>query len=263
MEIQEVAREVFLVRGVASNWVMLREDGALTLVDAGYPGDLTSVLAGIARIGSRPEDLRAVLVTHAHVDHVGAVPALLERREVPVLAHPEELPLLHGERTERIPTSAVLRRCWRPRVARWTLKVARAGGAGTPLLPTAEAFTPGETLDVPGRPVPVPSGGHTPGHTAYLLPAQNAVITGDALVTGHDVVAGTGPQLIPQDFTHDAAGADTALDALRELPADLLLPGHGAAWRGPIRDAVDMARRRGPAPFGGRLSRPDRGAPRR
>lgn len=74
-DVVEVAEHVFLVRGSNVNWYLLREGTDLTLVDAGYPGDLDWVEESVRSLGRRPEDIGAILLTHAHVDRMGAINA--------------------------------------------------------------------------------------------------------------------------------------------------------------------------------------------
>jgi glyoxylase-like metal-dependent hydrolase (beta-lactamase superfamily II) len=79
--------------------------------------------------------------------------------------------------------------------------------------------------------VPVPTPGHTSGHTAYHLPQVGALLTGDALVTGHPTSARRGPQLLDDVFHHDPARARAAFELLATHPADVVLPGHGPVVR--------------------------------
>lgn len=66
------------------------------LVDAGLPGSATAILrAAQRRFGSRRPE--AIILTHGHFDHVGSIKELLQKWDVPVYAHPEELPFLRGE----------------------------------------------------------------------------------------------------------------------------------------------------------------------
>jgi glyoxylase-like metal-dependent hydrolase (beta-lactamase superfamily II) len=67
------------------------------------------------------------------------------------------------------------------------------------------------------------------------------LITGDALVTAHPVARATGPQLCPPMFNHDEAAGLDSLHALAGLPADVVLPGHGPAYRGSPASAVELA----------------------
>lgn len=242
MKVRRATTDVFLVEGVASNWVLVRDGHDLTLIDAGYPKDIEDVVASVEQIGHRIEDVRGVLITHAHIDHVGAIPALLRRHTVPTFAGERELPMLVGERHEQATTWDVVSRCWRPRVARWAVTIARAGAQTHVSVPETQALQSDSALDLPGAPRPVPCPGHTSGHTAYMLPDAGVVVTGDALITGHPIVARTGPQLLPAFFGHDSAQAFASLDALAELDVDTVLPGHGPIWRGSLRSAVDEAR---------------------
>jgi glyoxylase-like metal-dependent hydrolase (beta-lactamase superfamily II) len=238
----EVARDVFLGRGTDVNWVLLRDGTDLTLIDAGYPGDIAKVEESVRAIGRRPEDVRAVLITHAHIDHVGAINHFHDRFGAAV--HTGEIEVAHAHRDylEQARPVDVVVNLWRPGLWPWLARVGRVGVAKHVSIPSAQPFpTPG-ALDLPGAPVPVPTPGHTSGHTAYHLPGAGAVVTGDGLVTAHPVLRGTGPQVLPPFFNH--ADPVAGLAALEELDADLVLPGHGDALRRPIADAVREARER-------------------
>lgn len=245
MKLNQVTSDVFLVEGIASNWVLARDGRDLTLIDAGYPKDINGVVASVEQLGHRVEDIRGVLITHAHVDHVGAIPALLARHEVATYADERELPMLVGERHEQATTWDVVSRCWHPRVAKWAFTISRAGAQTKTHLPEAHALQADSAMDLPGGPRSVSCPGHTSGHTAYLLADAGVVVTGDALITGHPIVGRTGPQLVPAFFSHAPAQLDAGLDALASLDADTVLPGHGPVWRGSLRTAVDEARRPG------------------
>ena len=241
-DVVQVADGVFWVRGALVNWYLLEDGRDLTLVDAGYPGDADDVEASIALSGHRVEDVRAVLLTHAHADHLGAVPRLSARHGIPVHTDPVEVPHARREHLEQVTVPTVLAHAWRPRVAAWALRALRRGGTRDVRAPEVLPFPTGGALDLPGAPVPVPTHGHTSGHTAFSLPRTGVVLTGDALVTGHPTSARRGPQLLPGFFSSDPERARAALDHLAGLDADVVLPGHGAAHRGPVRDAVRRAR---------------------
>src|SRR5680860_241283 len=88
----EVADHVYLVSGHNTNWVLVADGDDLTLVDAGYPADLANVERSVHELGRHPRDIRAILVTHAHVDHVGTVPNLVQKYDIPVFMTPAEVP---------------------------------------------------------------------------------------------------------------------------------------------------------------------------
>lgn len=239
LEIEQVGSDVFLCRGRDVNWVLLRDGSDLTLVDAGYPAYAPLVEESVRRIGGRPEDVAGILVTHGHVDHIGGLAHFHERYGTPVLAHPTEVPHVRRDRLEQATPVQVARNAHRRGVLAWSLRITRAGALGDVAFPDVRALTPGEPLDLPGRPVGVPTPGHTSGHTAYFVPAAGVVATGDGLCTGHPTSAVEGPQLLARMFQHgdDVSG----LSPLEGLDADTVLPGHGPVHRGPIGEAVRAA----------------------
>lgn len=244
LTVTQVADGVHFVETGLVNWTLLTDGDAVTLVDAGYPGDHERLVASLERIGRRPADVAAVVVTHAHVDHIGSLPRFLSKHDVPVYL--SETETNHARReylqqaTERDVALASLRS---PRVLGWALRIVAVGATRDVRVDSPVACLPGVPLDVPGHPVPVPTPGHTGGHNAYHLPAAGAVITGDALVTGHPTTRPDGPQLLLPFFQHDLEEVRRTLDAVASLPGDVLLPGHGPVWRGRPADAVEQALR--------------------
>jgi glyoxylase-like metal-dependent hydrolase (beta-lactamase superfamily II) len=243
MKITEVTGDVFAVEGHAANWTLIADGDALTLVDAGWPGYLDDVLASISEIGHRLSDVEAVLVTHAHVDHIGSLPRLLEQHRVPVLLSPIEAPHARREYLEQAGTTDVIRNLWRPRVLPWALHMVRNGAMNDPGVPEANDFGAVDAIDVPGRPVPIATPGHTSGHTAYLVPGARVLLTGDALVTGHPLSSTIGPQELMGFFHHDLDAMHASLGVIADVDADAIVPGHGPVHRGSPRDAVARLRR--------------------
>lgn len=236
------------VEAPQASWVVL-SDGAprphapWTLVDAGYPGYDEAVLESITRLGLRLVDLAGVLVTHAHVDHVGGVAPLLAgvTHDVPVLTGTAEVAHLHGEVSETAGPKELLPRLWKRGTARWVADISRYGATAHPHLPGARGVPDGEPLDLPGRPVALTTPGHTSGHTCWRLPDAGALVTGDALVTAHALSRDRGPQVLPGFFHADVPGMLASLDLVAETGAGVLLPGHGPMWRGPAADAAQQA----------------------
>ena len=72
----------------------------------------------------------------------------------------------------------------------------------------------------------------------------DVLVAGDAVVTGHPLITKGGPQLLPHIFNHDEAACERSLSALGLLDTQVLLPGHGPAWRGPVREAAELALQR-------------------
>ncbi|SNX88308.1 glyoxylase-like metal-dependent hydrolase (beta-lactamase superfamily II) [Streptomyces sp. TLI_55] len=243
-DIVQVESNVFLVSGSNTNWVIIKDGASCTLVDSGYPGDRDAVLGSLATLGLGPRDVSAVLITHAHNDHIGAAEHLRAAYEVPVLMHPEEVPHARRDFLDQVSVGQVLGQAWRPGVLPWAVHALRAGGTTHVPVCEPQAFPAAGALDLPGAPVPVHTPGHTKGHCAYHLPKSGILITGDALVTAHPTSRISGPQLLPEMFHTDRARALDSLTTLENLDAGLLLPGHGPAHRGPAKEAAATARER-------------------
>ncbi|WP_183099995.1 MBL fold metallo-hydrolase [Nocardioides pelophilus] len=248
MEITRVGDDVHLVTGTNVNWALVTEGDDVTLVDAGYPNDAKALLASLEGIGRRPEDVRAILLTHAHLDHMGGIPAFRARHPVPVLTGEEEARHARREYLEQITPVQMLRECTRGAGRRWVRQTLRA------VLPQASmrlsdvtAVAPDAALDVPGGLVPVATPGHTRGHTAWLMPSAGVLFSGDALVSAHPLSRlGTRAQLLPGVFNEDEAQMARSLETIAGLAADTVVPGHGPHLRGSLPGLVADALAAGP-----------------
>lgn len=238
----QVADGVWLVTGTDVNWVMVADGDEVTLVDTGEPRDLPRVRSSLKAIGRTLGDVSAVVLTHAHPDHIGSAERLRADHGVPVRLLDTEAPHARGQIIEEASKLQVLRAAWRPQVLLWALRILRAGATRVERLTEVKPFERGAgPLDVPGRLVPVPTPGHTSGHCAFHLPDRGVLIAGDALITAHPAARTTGPQLCPAMFNHDQAAALASLPALAGRSADVVLPGHGPAYRGSPASAVERA----------------------
>ncbi|MGV9574537.1 MBL fold metallo-hydrolase, partial [Streptomyces nigra] len=199
-DVRHIADGTYLVHGSNTNWVILTEGDAVTLIDTGYPGDRAALLASLAEVGSAPEAVQAILITHAHTDHLGNAQYLRATHGTPVYLHEAEVPHARREFLHQVGVGTVLRNGWRPGVLPWAVHALRSGGTAHVPVASPEPFPRSGPLDLPGRPVPVHTPGHTDGHSAYHLPQAGVVISGDALATGHPTSRIEGPQLLPEMF---------------------------------------------------------------
>ncbi|MET7772659.1 MBL fold metallo-hydrolase [Nocardia sp. NPDC005366] len=244
MRYYQVADDVFCIRGTDVNMVLARDGEALTLIDAGWLKDAGVIEQSIRALGHRPEDIVAVLLSHAHLDHIGALRHLHERYGTPAYTATAEVGHARGEYHEQATPLDVIRRAWKPRTLAWAVRIAAAGGLRENSAPHIQPFPESGALDVPGGPVPISCAGHTSGHSAFHLPGAGLVATGDALVTAHPTSNIAGPQLLPDFFNHSTRDAIDGLAAFDSVEADLVVPGHGPVWKEGIRRAAEIARER-------------------
>jgi glyoxylase-like metal-dependent hydrolase (beta-lactamase superfamily II) len=226
------------------NWYLLEEGGKVTIVDAGLPAYRPQLGGALRAIGRTLEDVEAIVLTHAHIDHVGFSQLLQDERGTPVYAHEAELPQAQtgkAPRTEGSWVSAVLHYSTARKVV---FHIVRNGGARPPKVVRVGAFADGDELDVPGRPRVVATPGHSPGHCALHVPGEGAAFMGDALCGWQTVTGEPGPILPPREFSNSMTRARESLARIEALDAQTLYFGHGDPWTAGAPAAVAEARAR-------------------
>ena len=209
------------------------------LIDAGYPGSRDDVLASLKALGYGPGEVTAILLTHAHIDHLGTAIWFAQTHRTPVYCHAGEVGHAKREYLEQISPLQLMPHIWKPRWLRWSAEVVGKGGLVRDGIPSTQPLTAEVAATLPGRPKALPTPGHTRGHCSYLV--DGVLVTGDALVTGHPLARTQGPQLLPAIANHDQAQCVRSLSALATAGTEVLIPGHGGIWTGPIAEAVREA----------------------
>lgn len=210
----------FTVGPVAENCFLVRKEGSkqALIID---PGDEADRL--LAPVRELELEVEAILLTHCHFDHVGAVAPVARETGAPVYCPEIELPILADIQSYTWP------------------------GAG-PYEPyeAEHSVSGGETLELAGFRIEVLfTPGHSPGHVTYVFESENALLSGDVLFQGSvgrvDLPGGDGPTLM------------SSLKSLADRFPDEtdVLPGHG-----PV---TTMGRERASNPFLAELSRPGSG----
>lgn len=225
------------------NWVIHNHPDGLVLIDSGYIGQRDELVESLQAVGREPQDVRAVLVTHAHADHIGGASWLAEEHGTPVYSSPHEVAHLHRSYLQQVTPLKVVKNALRPGVVAWASSIAPLlGGDAALAIPSATAAPMvGGVVQVPGSPRLVNLPGHTSGHAAYFYEDLGIIVTGDGLVTGHRTSKQTGPQMLAGMFHHDLPQAHESLARIAPLGATTLLPGHGPAWMGHMAHAVELA----------------------
>ena len=212
--------------------------GSWVLVDAGVHGTARAIIRSAEALfgeGTLPD---AIVLTHGHFDHVGALTTLAESWNVPIYAHALEHPYLNGVESYPPPDPAV--------------------GGG--LMSTLSRFYPRGPVDVSQWLMTLPADGripampgwqwlHTPGHTrghvSLWRESDRTLIAGDAIVTtaqesAYSVMAQQ-PELHgpPMYYTPDWDNARASVVRLAALEPETLITGHGPPLRGPqMREAL-------------------------
>jgi len=230
--VTEVAADLAYLRmGIANVAFIGHPDhGDWVLVDAGLPGYAPAIHSAAARrFGGRPP--AAILLTHAHFDHVGGLQTLVDHWDVPVFIHPEERPHLDG--------------------AASYLPAAPEVGGGmmatlSPLFPRGPVGLHARIFELPADgQIPVlpdwrwlHTPGHTSGHVSFWKESSRLLVAGDAFTTTQQESAMDAVTLRPElhgppaYFTTDWHAAKTSVGRLAALQPDIVVTGHGQAGAG-------------------------------
>jgi glyoxylase-like metal-dependent hydrolase (beta-lactamase superfamily II) len=230
----EVVRDVAYQREVIVNVVYYGDPAGTewVLIDAGLKGAAGRIRrTGEKRFGPKTKP-QAIILTHGHIDHVGALKDLAEEWDVPIFAHQLELPYLTGRSSYPPPDPAV------------------GGGfmsAFAGFLPRGPVDVrlwlqalpaTGEVPFMPGwRWVHTP--GHTPGHISLWREKDRLLIAGDAFITTRQesafAIAMQTPELHgpPMYYTQDWEAARESVRRLAALRPETVVTGHGPAMQGP------------------------------
>lgn len=234
-----VTATVHLARTELVNWTIVADGSGVMLIDAGFPGSRDDVLTSLRSLGFTSADVGAILLTHAHIDHLGSAIWFAHTHGTPVYCHPAEVAHARRDYLEQASPAALMAQAWRPQWLRWSAQVAAKGALQRAGIPAARPLTAEIAATLPGRPRALPTPGHTSGHCSYVV--DGVLVAGDALVTGHPLAQRRGPQLLPSVFNHSDDDCARSLSVLATAGTEILIPGHGDLWTGPIADAARLA----------------------
>lgn len=229
----EIVPDIFCHTIQIVNICLVGDHQDFVLIDAGMPNSANEIISVTEErfgSGSKP---KAIILTHGHFDHVGAIIELVKHWEVPVYAHPLEFPFLTGHLSYPEPDPTV------------------EGGLVakmSPMFPNEpinlgmhvhELPTDGTVPHLKGfRWIHTP--GHAPGHVSFFREEDRVLIVGDAFVTvKQDSLYKVFTQELeisgpPRYLTTDWEAAKRSVHTLKNLNPEIAVTGHGLPMSGLI-----------------------------
>lgn len=198
------------VRGVMSVPHVLVDADGVVLLDTGLPGDGKRIRRVMARAGVGPRDVRAIVLTHGHLDHAGSLAELKAWTGAPVYGHPLEQRHVDG----LFPYAGMARVCGVMEAVGRALLAYRPGAIDVPI-------ADGDLLPFWGglRVVHLP--GHTLGHCGFYSVRHDLLFSGDLWTR---FLMRT--QMSPPIFTAAPELVRPSLRKARAIGAHWMVPGH-------------------------------------
>jgi glyoxylase-like metal-dependent hydrolase (beta-lactamase superfamily II) len=215
MDVIELLPRLRFIRFPAGHAYLWHDPGGLTLIDTGLPGSAPLIADAIRQSGYQPADLRRVVLTHFHADHIGAAAAIADWGEVKVLAHHADAPFIRAGAAGPAPDLAG----WERPIYDQVMSQLPAQPVTPPRID--REIGDGDELGFGDGAVAVAVPGHTPGSVALYLPRHQVLFTGDAAARSPDgtVICGV--------FNVNRAQAAASLRRLAGLDATVACFGHG------------------------------------
>lgn len=172
---KQITNKIYQISLGTVNVFIIDDDGDLTLIDTGMPGSTEKIFAAIKKAGKQPEDIKRLILTHAHTDHAGCAAEIKRRLNIPVLAHSIDAELIEKGISGRQPMHLT------PGIINWlvyNLFIKKAGNTIQRVI-VDEKLADGDIIPVAGDIQVIHTPGHSAGHMALLVKNEKLLIAAD------------------------------------------------------------------------------------
>ena len=246
MELIQLTPQLHFIQFPVGHAYLWHDPDGLTLVDTGLPGSAPHIAAAIHEVGYQPADLRRLVLTHFHPDHVGAAADIAGWGDVEVLAHHADAPFIRGQAAGPPPDLADWERPLYDQITSQVTSQVTSPVAPEPPTPPRidRELGDGDELGFGDGAVAVAVPGHTPGSVAIYLPRHQVLFAGDAAARTPDAAVICGV------FNVDRAQAAASFRRLAGLDVAVACFGHGDPLTRDATAALRAAAERLPADTG-------------
>ena len=185
-----------------ANVYLVINSGKLALVDTGTPGNAQKIIGYVEWLGYEPSDVKTIILTHHHRDHIGSAKEIKDLTNAQVAASKEDASYISGSKKQPIPKSARF----------------RADSFFEPvivdvLLEEGDRVANLTVLQTPG---------HTPGSIMLVDEERRVLFAGDTIRYDGEQVSEA-----PEEYSVDMNLLRKSIVKVSTLSFDVLLPGHG------------------------------------
>ncbi len=234
-DVLEGVTQAFMGEESALNPVIGRCKDGIVLIDTGAPETFDQLEASLNTLGYGVDEIKLVVITHYHFDHVGNLMEIAKRnKHTRILMGKEDIPYYAGEKSpEEVPVDVDELRKYFPNLRKSDLEdsagddeISYAPDEG--LLSRIEAVDEDQSVpDVPGGMSIITTPGHTPGHISVYLKDHRALIAGDLMMYWKGNFSGP-----IRTFSSDPEVADKSVRKVSSLTIETLVGYHGNPYFG-------------------------------
>jgi glyoxylase-like metal-dependent hydrolase (beta-lactamase superfamily II) len=204
----EVAPGIHWIKGINGNCYLLA-DNDITLIDTGLPHKTRKILGYISNeLHRKPSDLKTIILTHCHVDHIGNARELRNLTGARIAAHEKDAEYISGKKMLPGPKG----------IMRIIFKLGSSFMKVQPFQVDLVVRDGDKVASLTVVHVP----GHTPGSIALYDSKKKALFTGDTLRYSDGKLEGP-----PKKFTMDSELVKQSIEKLKSLEFGIMLGGHG------------------------------------
>jgi len=208
------------IQGFKLNPTLIWDDDMAVLVDTGMPGQLEQIRLAMSDVGVSFDKLKAVILTHQDLDHIGSLPEILNQsnNNIEVYAHILDKPYIEGTLPLiKTDPNRISREQWASLPEQMQFLY-----MNPPKSKVSKILEGGEELPYCGGIKVIFTPGHTPGHISLYLKQSKTLIAGDAMVVADGILR----KPIPQT-TLDMETAIESLQKFLELDIEKVICYHG------------------------------------
>jgi hydroxyacylglutathione hydrolase len=204
----EIIKDIHEVDDVSGHAYLVGDDSELVLIDTGMPGNASKIIDYIVKINKEPSEVKWIVLTHYHLDHVGSVQKLKALTGAAVAIHEDDVEFVAEKKTLPSPKGVI---GILVKVASFFYKT-----------PTVQPDIILHEADRIGNLAVVHTPGHTPGSISLYDSEKKVIFVGDAFRFVDGKIEGP-----PERFTIDMDEGLKSIGKICQLEFDVMLSGHG------------------------------------
>jgi glyoxylase-like metal-dependent hydrolase (beta-lactamase superfamily II) len=234
VEMLELKVEAFGGRAIL-NPTLIWDDETAILIDAGMPGELEQIRTAMSKVGVSFDKLKAVILTHQDIDHIGSLPEILQECDgrIEVYAHELDKPYIEGTlpliKTDPSRMGKTLESL--PEDER---RKAIALCQNPPKAKVDRTLADGQELPYCGGIRVIFTPGHTPGHISLYLKRSKTLVAADAMVSLDGTLRGP-----VQQTTLDMNMALRSLEKFLDFEIESVICYHGGLCNVSVKEQLE------------------------